>query len=87
MTPIKITDVDVSKITLTAPGNLKYGRRSYINYDDNRQFCILLPELTTPFGAKRWHDEGKDPSTDQIQINVAFQGTDKRVVQRPARNG
>ncbi|KAJ3050396.1 hypothetical protein HK102_012305, partial [Quaeritorhiza haematococci] len=67
-------------ITLTAPGNLKYGRRSYINYDDSRQFRILLPELTTPFGAKRWHDEGKDPSTDQIQIDVAFQGKDKRVV-------
>ncbi|KAJ3090199.1 hypothetical protein HK102_004453 [Quaeritorhiza haematococci] len=52
MKPIKITDVDVSKITLTQPGSLKYGRRSYINYDGDRPFRILLPELT-PFEAER----------------------------------
>lgn len=71
--PIKIDNVDVSKITLTKGNDSSYGNLVYVNYNGG-PLRVILPLMEAPMGCKKFADEKGISSNDKYAISFSFNG-------------
>jgi hypothetical protein len=72
-------DVDVSKITFSAPKQLDNGGRSiFINYN-NRNLIVQTPMMSLPFGISVWPGERGLPDKHTLQMSFAGRDTNQGV--------
>lgn len=71
--PIKIENVDVSKITLTKGNDSSYGNLVYVNYNGG-PLRVILPLMEAPMGCKKFADEKGIASNDKYAISFSFTG-------------
>lgn len=72
-------DVDVSKITFSAPKQLDNGGRSiFINYN-NRNLIVQTPMMSLPFGISVWPGERGLPDKHTLQMSFAGRDTNQGI--------
>jgi len=71
--PIKIENIDVSKITLSKPTEITYGNLVYVNYRGG-PLRVILPLMSVPMGVSKFADEKGDTKNDKYSLSFSFEG-------------
>jgi hypothetical protein len=87
MPVIKVTNLDLSKITFSDVKTDNHGRKMvFVNYDGGK-IMVQTPKMYVPNGIKRWRKkDATDNKDDSFEMEMSFGGEDKNADIREFHN-